>query len=100
MTRKTKMAALNRSGFLAARVSSSLFKSARASFSLGSALQAEQPSKLTATMPKKVSLEDLERSQSEIERARKMKGLITVEGAVDVGTTSVFYTQQSQSIMV
>ena len=63
-------------------------KNARA-FSLCTSYQAEERGALAPKYIKRVALEDLEKTDSDLERERKMKGLITVEGPNDVSLVSV-----------
>ena len=80
---KTKMAALNRSAFFALRLSSSIPKGSKAvkPFSTTSSWLAD------SGLTKKVDSEDI--LKVDLDRKKKLAGLITVEGEIDVGTTSV-----------
>ena len=85
---KTNMAAINRTGFLASRLTSAFFQSSNNVRPLSSGPVWMASSKMT----KSIDPSDIE--QSGMERRNKMAGLITVEGAVDVGTTSVGFIVQ------
>ena len=74
-------AALSRTGIIR------LCNTSLRTLSTSSAWLAEKPS--GSGLAKKLDMEDMETT---FPRSKKMAGLITVEGAVDVGTTSVIYT--------
>ena len=88
---KTNMAAaLNRSGLI--RLCSTSLRS----LSTSSSWTADKSSTASSGLAKKLEMEELETT---FPRSKKMAGLITVEGAVDVATTSVSeknYYQVSQ----
>ena len=59
-----------------------------------SVFRSDDPAKaLQAKEARQISLDDAAKSSSELEHERALKGLITVEGAVDVATTSVSFTK-------
>jgi hypothetical protein len=82
------MAAINRSGFFALRLSTAISRKNVRAISLSS-FQLATDKSVATVIPKKISLDNLEKTQSELERQKKMSSMITVEGPVDVGTTSV-----------
>ena len=88
---KTNMAAaLNRSGLIR------LCNTSLRSLSTSSSWTADKSSTASSGLAKKLEMEELETT---FPRSKKMAGLITVEGAVDVATTSVSeknYYQVSQ----
>ena len=83
-------AALNRSGLIR------LCNTSLRSLSTSSSWTADKSSTASSGLAKKLEMEELETT---FPRSKKMAGLITVEGAVDVATTSVSeknYYQVSQ----
>ncbi len=89
------MAAVSKkSVFALARLSTSILnpaKTARA-FSVCPALRAEAKKTTSSpTVMKKVSLEELEKTDSELDRDRRMKGLIEVEGPNEIFVASVSF---------